>query len=298
MLNKIILLSLIFLFNGCTVENLKRNFTLKQNSLHSNNNQIVGKVVSLESDIFSKDNVNKGFWRPFNSLNTSEYGLFLLEEYNPSKKLVLFIHGISGTPTQFSYLIDNLDKTKFQSLIAFYPSGLPLAKLSKYLNNSLNILQSTLNFKSISLVAHSMGGLVSRDIINIQTNSEKLIVDKFISISTPWDGHEAAKYGVKYTPVIIPVWKDMVPNSMFLKRLFKTPLSKDIKHYLFFGFKGISITAGGNSDGTVSIKGQLKIDVQNDATLVKGYNENHTSILKNRDLSNSVNEMLVKTYSK
>ena len=91
--------------------------------------------------------------------------------------------------------------------------------------------------------------------------------------------------GLKYAPAIIPVWNDVVPESEFLKQLFLQPFPATIPHYLLFSFKGNSRFAGGNSDGVVSIASQLRPEAQNNAVLVRGFDENHTSILKNREVS-------------
>lgn len=299
----------LFLFSGCAFTNFKQDiknqFKLiktdikqsirindKKSNLTSKSRQNIGTIVSLNSDIFSTVNIKQGFYGPYGDSNHIPFGLFFLEEYNPSKKIVLFVHGISGTPTQFPNLIDNLDKEKFQALLAFYPSGFRLDDLGTYLNNLLMQLQVKLQFKSISIVAHSMGGLVSKSIINKQVDSSNLMVDSFISISTPWGGHKAANFGVKYTPVVLPVWKDMAEGSDFLRAIYKPILPKEFKHYLVFGFKGKSLTAGGNSDGVISLKSQLRNIAQDEATIVKGYNENHTSILKNEKLSKFINKIL------
>jgi hypothetical protein len=64
--------------------------------------------------------------------------------------------------------------------------------------------------------------------------------------------------------------------------------------YLLFGFKGASRTAGGNSDGVVSIASQLRHIAQERAHLVRGYNEDHVSILQNEEVLALVNQLLAK----
>jgi len=305
----IFLIVSLVLFSGCAFSNFKQevksqfktikkdiktSITVndKKSDLTSFSRQNVGTIVSLSSDIFSKKNVKQGFYGPYGDSNHIPFGLFFLKQYDPNKKIVLFVHGISGSPTQFSYLINNLDKDKYQVLLAFYPSGFKLQKLGKYLDSLLVQLQNKLHFKKISIVAHSMGGLVSKSIINNQIKSANLMVDSFISISTPWGGHKAANFGVKYTPIVIPVWTDMAQGSDFLKDIYQVELPMNFRHYLVFGFKGKSLTAEGNSDGVISINSQLRLIVQDKASIVKGYNENHTSILKNKNMSNFVNKIL------
>jgi uncharacterized alpha/beta hydrolase family protein len=251
-----------------------------------------GTVISLDDEIFSRKNAAKGLWQPYGFTQTTPSGLFFLEKYDPHKKIILFVHGVSGTPSQFKTLINGLDHKQFQPLVAYYPSGFNIPLISQYLNRLIEELQTTLEFDTISVVAHSMGGLVSRDFINIQTSRTEPLVDCFISISTPWNGHSAAISGLKYAPVIIPVWQDIAPTSDFLKNLFTTPLPKTIPHYLLFSFKGTRQMAEGNNDGAVSIASQLRPVAQEGAYLIRGFNEGHVSILENQDVAHLVNRIL------
>ncbi|KAG1694716.1 Phosphoribosylformylglycinamidine cyclo-ligase [Nymphon striatum] len=55
------------------------------------------------------------------------------------------------------------------------------------------------------IISHSMGGLVSRSIIEKQLQQKRNVeIPLFISISTPWNGHKAATWGVEGAPVTIP----------------------------------------------------------------------------------------------
>ena len=83
-----------------------------------------------------------------------------------------------------------------------------------------------------------------------------------------------------------------MPGSSFLQQLFDTPLPKETSHYLFFGFKGSSQFAGGNSDGVVSIASELRPEAQAGAKLIRGFDENHTSILQNKSLIELINGIL------
>ena len=253
----------------------------------------LGNIVSLDSKMFSEENVKKGLWQPYEFVSTVEFGLFFLEEYNPDKKIILFIHGINGNPRNFKYIIDNLDHSKFQAMILYYPSGLSISMIADYTKDTVKILQAQYKFDKISVVAHSMGGLTSRRYLNLLAEDDDDLVDTFISISTPWSGHAAANSGLKYSPLIIPVWRDMATGSDFIADLFKTPLNST-KHYLLFGYKGSSSTADGNSDGVVSIKSELRAEAQVGATFVRGFNENHNDILNSKDVSKLVNKLLEK----
>ncbi len=270
------------------IHKIKRNGLVSFHELKLN----LGQIISLDSDTFSRKNQRKGLWQPYRSVKEVPYGLFLLDDYAPNKKVVLFVHGISGSPAQFKSIINRLDHSRFQSMLVYYPSGFPLSLVGQYLNSLVEELHIKLGFEQVSVVAHSMGGLVSREFVNIQSIHNKSLVDKLITISTPWSGHASVTRGLKLSPVIIPVWRDMEPKSQFLNDLYLTGLSDETKHYLLFSFKGRSQVAGENSDSVVSIASQLRSSAQKDASLIRGFNEDHLTILESSEVSMLINQLL------
>ena len=77
----------------------------------------IGTVTHLDAENFSMENAEKGLWQPYQSIQTVSFGLFFLYEYDPHKKVVLFVHGVSRTPRQFKMIINNLDYDHFQPLV-------------------------------------------------------------------------------------------------------------------------------------------------------------------------------------
>ena len=141
-----------------------------------------------------------------------------------------------------------------------------------------------------------MGGLISRSLINdiVEKDARHNAKMMFITISTPWGGHQAAQFGIDFAPAVIPSWVDMVPNSPFQQTLFQTPWPDRMKYYLFFSFKGgRNPFTNGNDDGTVSLISQLKPEAQEAAVKSFGFNEDHTSILKSPQVSEKINEILL-----
>ncbi len=99
-----------------------------------------------------------------------------------------------------------------------------------------------------------MGGLVSRGLVNIivQKDVEHQLQVLFLTISTPWHGHQGAQIGVDWAPIVIPSWIDMIPDSPFQRTLFHTSLPDNIEYYLFYSFKGgYNPFTNGSDDGTV-----------------------------------------------
>jgi len=299
---------------------------------------IPGTKVDLEAEIFSQTNVTKGLWEPYNFIRTVPFGLFFLEEYKPTKSPVLFVHGVTGSPAQFRYFIENLDRTKYQPWVYYYPSGFPISVIGRHLYDELMWAKARYNFQTLDIIAHSMGGLVCKHFLNIVSstikaedesfedeyvakdlgavahslnwqhddsiedvkvsiNTEQIKVNNFVSISTPWAGHGAATAGLKYAPVVIPVWKDVSPDSQFISDLFSNTIQDVASYYLLFGYKGSSIFTDGNSDGVVSIDSELRKEAQENAKIIRGYNEDHKSILMNSDVSSFLSSILSKSVS-
>lgn len=253
----------------------------------------VGEILSLEDSRFSHKNAHMGLWRPFDFIWESKPGVYFLKKYDPNKIPVLFVHGISGTPIEFNFLINNLDQTRYQPWVVYYPSGSKLKTIVNNINRTLSQLKAEYHFKNLILVAHSMGGLVARNMILEQSETEqKKLYTLFISISTPWNGHKAAA-NAKNLPNPLYSWVDMAPSSEFLTQLFYTEslnrhLPPYTAHHLIFTY-----LTGQADDGTVSIESQLRSEAQGDARHLYGFLQSHTGILKDKRTSLLLNRLLL-----
>ncbi len=258
-------------------------------------NTRAGEIVNLDDPRFSRENGRLGLWKPIQFLQTVGGGVFFLEPFDPEKIPVLFVHGAGGHPTELGPLVHQLDRTRFQPWIFNYPSGLRLDMVAEFLRRSLSKILVNNKFKKLVIIAHSMGGLVSRSLVNtiVQKDVEQQVKLLFLTLSTPWGGHQAAQIGVDYAPAVIPSWLDMVPDSPFQRTLFQTPLPDNIEYYLFFSFKGgRNLFTNGNNDGTVSLVSQLRAEAQEAAIKTFGFNEDHMSILLSQDVAKKMGALL------
>ena len=140
-------------------------------------------------------------------------------------------------------------------------------------------------FEKMHLVAHSMGGLVARGFVNnCNTKGQCEYISTFITVSTPWGGHDTAMLGLKNAPVIVPVWKDMAPGSAYRAWLFSLPKPKSIPHYLLYTEKAESYIGTKKSDGAVTVESQLLPIAQDQASVVYGYMNDHVGILSDPKL--------------
>jgi len=253
----------------------------------------IGTLASLDEPRFADEVAEQSLWRPLDFLIDGNTGLYFLEPYSAEKIPVLFVHGINGTPRNFEYLIKQMDRTHFQPWVLYYPSGAYLDNVSRYVDQMLQQLHAKYKFDKIAVVAHSMGGLVSRSfILKHLDNSKSVAIPLFISISTPWNGHMAAKLGVDHAPTPVYAWEDLAPGSRFLKELFyvndtRRKLPEDMSKHLLFSF-----IDSGVGDGTVSLRSELRPEAQEEANRMYGYQKSHMGILNSPETAIVVNQLL------
>jgi pimeloyl-ACP methyl ester carboxylesterase len=254
----------------------------------------LGDVVNITDSRFSTKNGEMGLWEPIKFMEEVGGGIYFLEPYAANKIPVLFVHGAAGNPSSWKQAIAALDRKRFQPWLLYYPSGLRLDTLRGQVANLVAVLESRYKFKRLYVVAHSMGGILSRGFINLLIEEKKAeYINLFITLSTPWGGHEMASAGVDNSPVIVPSWYDMVPESPYLQMLFNKPFPSYLEYYLFFSHRGgVDIMTGGNTDGTVSLQSQLVLPAQQSATQIRGFHEDHTSILSSPVVIDQLNQLL------
>ncbi len=242
-----------------------------------------GAIADMNDPAFSAEQGTKGFWAPLDSFKLTGCNIYFLEPYDRKKIPVLFVHGAAGSPQDWRYFIDNIDRSRYQPWIFHYPSGARLKTISFFMRKKLYDLHRDYNFETLFVVAHSMGGLVSRSAL-IENDLHNTSVKLFISISTPWGGEQRAKTGVEMSPFVIPSWKDVEPDSEFIREIFATKLSPETRYYLFFGHKGNGSVFRQNNDNTVTLESMLDPRAQAEALKVTGFNEDHTSILNSSEI--------------
>ena len=250
-----------------------------------------GTVVELTDERFSTEWADKGITAPVTVLLEVGAGTYMLQEFDRKRIPVLFVHGAGGTPRDFTYLIEHLDD-RLQPWIYHYPSGFQLREIAEHLNDTIEELHVRHRFEEMYVVAHSMGGLVSRSFIQQNASNGHAYVTRFLTISTPWHGHSGATMGVRFAPDSVPSWHDMVPGSEFQVEILETPIPESLKFQLFFSYKGSSMLTEGADDGSVSLHSQLAHSVQQEADTVYGFNETHTTVLSNDEVVARLAEFL------
>lgn len=173
-----------------------------------------GITKSLDDPLFSEKMGKLGLYDPANFMRRVPTMLYTVEG-DINKIPVVFIHGIEGTPANWKFISESLDRDRFHPWFFYYPSGESLEKSAEVL---YWILEEHFPFESVVIVAHSMGGLVSRATLDKYSHERRSdYIAMFISLSTPYDGVQSAKAAVN-NPVSAPSWLDIAPSSDFLRQ--------------------------------------------------------------------------------
>ena len=140
-----------------------------------------------------------------------------IQKPNPTK-LVVFIHGINGDPVEtwdnedqkFFWpreLAEDPDFTNADVLSFGYESecgpSLNIREIATHLHTTLEAAIAKIPYRSLSFVAHSMGGLVVREFILTHLQKLHVPLDSMVLLSTPNLGSSLAnlvKPSARVTP--------------------------------------------------------------------------------------------------
>lgn len=266
--------------------------SVKPRTLHS---RLAGAIIDLDDELFSEEHGVEGYWEPISFYKEIGGNIYFLEAYDPLKIPILFIHGATGTPKGWKYFVENIDRTRFQPWFFYYPSGARLQSMSYLLLWKLYNLQNKYHFDQLYITAHSMGGLVARSFI-MDYGDRFPYVKLFISLATPWGGSSMADYGVKQSPAVIPCWIDMQPESAFIQSLYRSKMPDTVSFYMFFGHRGNRNPFRLNNDSTIAFSSLLDSRAQSEAKMNYAFNEDHTSIIFSKAVSDQYN-MVINTFA-
>lgn len=219
----------------------------------------VGEVAALDDPRFAAEAGGSGLWKSFDFLAENKIGLYFTEPYDPKRVPVVFVYGIGGSPQDWKWMLEHFPRQHHQLWFFHYPSGMRLERVGDTLAGTLGLAASRHGFRECHIVAHSMGGLVSRAAINeLAARHPELRVPRFVSVSTPWGGHSAAEAGVRHMKKPVPSWIDMNPGSEFLTQIYLLPLPSGTRHTLVYGRKSSRLPwMKGDNDGTVEVASQI-----------------------------------------
>jgi len=247
-------------------------------------------IASLDDALFDPQYGEIGLYDTKKFFAHTQRFMFSLEKFDPKKTTVVFVHGVSGTPRDFKYFVDGLDRKRYQPWFFFYPTGMPLQKLGSLLSKILEVSNQSSYFHTnrTIIVAHSMGGLVALAALNqLCRDGVPDYLKGYISLNSPYGGVVTAKKAIEKAPAVVESWRDVVPDSPFLERLYQGSAAKKAPFYLFFGY-----STGDSSDGTITLQSQLNYQIQSAARKTYGFNASHVGMLNDGQVRRTFYELL------
>jgi pimeloyl-ACP methyl ester carboxylesterase len=186
-----------------------------------------------------------------------EYGIRWAEgDEASSRPLVVLIPGFQSSPESLIFLKTELRQNGLAVGTFEYPNDQPLEDSARLLASRLTILAGKYPDRKIRLVAHSMGGLIARQVIE-DAKSDPGNVDRLIMVATPNQGSRLAPFGfalefwehaVKgeektqlqqfYASIedgLGEANEDLEPGSLFLDRLNACARNPGVRYSLFLG---------------------------------------------------------------
>ena len=240
-----------------------------------------GSIRSLDDDLFSPQMASLGMYEPAVFMEEAPMMFYALEEDLGYKVPVVFVHGIGGSPRDFSAILPHLDRRRYRPWFFYYPSGYDLGQLGEMFHKIfLSGKTFFLGQIEMVIVAHSMGGLVVREAFNhLEGREGENRVAALVTVASPLGGHPAAAMAAQ-GPVLIPSWRDVDPSSEFMHQLRRKKLPAGLDYHLLYAFGNEStVKVGENSDGVVPLSSQLCREAQEEATKQVGFDATHSGVL-------------------
>jgi len=245
--------------------------------------------VSLDDPVFSHRVAMEGLYYPKSFAKKSKGIYRLTPKYKEGSIPLIFVHGMAGTPRDWKYMLEHLDLSHYTPYVVYYPTGESFDKLSAQFNAW--ILSDRIFGKGPGvIIAHSFGGIIVRDAANLQLDSTRRSRGMFISLATPYGGDSKAAEGVKNAPYVIPSWRSIASDGEYIKNLYREPLPDNTSFELIFGFNNSE--EGPSGDGRVPLTMQLREEAQEEARHIRGFDEDHISILHAKEVTKYINALL------
>ena len=243
---------------------------------------------------FAPAAVLQGMVLPLQFARDIGYGLYVDEPFVNDKPVIVLVHGMNDSPLRFQPLLKKLNRERYQVARFYYPTAMKIAANGEVLGRMLERVMQRAPETRFVIVAHSLGGLVSRSAIEyLQTQNKAAAVTDFFSIASPWGGHELAKLAVSRSPLIMPVWRDLADDGEFLQQMYARPLPKTLRFHLLYASAGGLKAFGEPNDGVLTVRCQLDERARRAAHQVIEIKAAHIPALQHADTANSINAALL-----
>jgi triacylglycerol lipase len=133
------------------------------------------------------------------------------DRLRPSARVILLVHGYGCSRGVWWWLRRRLEAAGFTvASVSLAPPYTHIGKVVPQLNRRIEDVCRDTGASQVTLVAHSMGGLVSRSYLARHGHAR---VERLVTIATPHYGSELARIGIGANA------QEMVPGSPFLQDL-------------------------------------------------------------------------------
>lgn len=187
------------------------------------------------------------------------YGLRLedgWERADPTKPVVILVHGFNSTPQQNAALMLPIHAAGFPCGTFAYPNDYVLLKSAQMMSSELHRFAARFPHRQVILVCHSMGGLVARacveDSLYDPGNVERLImiappthgtiIAHFAVGTDLWEHWISRRQGGPWQRVhdsivdgLGEAAEELCPQSIFLRELNSRPLNPHVRYTVLLG---------------------------------------------------------------
>lgn len=250
---------------------------------------LFGKAVNLDDPVFSHKMAMEGLYYPQSFRQKTKSIYRLVSKPKKGNIPVVFVHGMGGTPRDWKYLLEHLDLEHYTPYLLYYASGEDFSKLAA-MYNAWIISDRIFEEGPGVVIAHSFGGVLVRDAINLMSEKQKKHNSLFISLASPFGGDAKASEGVQNAPYVIPAWRSIADDGDFIKALYRNRLNEHLEFDLIFAYDNDG--SGPSGDGRVPLEKQLRSEAQEEARNIRGFKENHFSILNSEETAAYIDTLL------
>ena len=184
----------------------------------------------------------------------ASYGLALPQPFDERRPLVVLVHGLDCDRANWRGIRERLADDGYQPAFFTYPSDQPISESAALLGRELRAFRGAHPRTPVTLLAHSMGGLVSR--AYVEGDEYAGGVERLIMIAPPNRGSNWAWYRValeaeehyhlwRHEKDWTPSWmitdglgeagRDLRPGSKFLRELNARPRREGVKYTIIAG---------------------------------------------------------------